>query len=73
MHKRASRKREALLSKGHKYDFKTSVLENLNDIVFFTQKPDDGEYIQILGLVNKAKANIQVDKRNNMSRLEQFV
>ena len=45
---------EALLSKGHKYDFKTSVLENLNDIVFFTQKPDDGEYIQILGLV-KAK------------------
>ena len=45
---------EVLLSKGHKYDFKTSVLENLNNIVFFSQKPDDGEYIQILGLV-KAK------------------
>lgn len=45
---------EALLSKGHKYDLKTSVLENLDNIVFFQDKPLDGVYVQILGLV---KAN----------------
>ena len=42
---------EVRLSKGHKYDFKTSVFENLSNIVFFDDKPADGhEYVQILGL-----------------------
>lgn len=42
---------EGLLSKGHKYDFKTSVLENLDNAIFFSKKPNDGDYVQILGLV----------------------
>lgn len=44
---------EALLSKGHKYDLKTSVLKNLDNIVFFQDKPLGGEYVQILGLVKE--------------------
>ena len=41
---------EKLLSKGHKYDLKTSVLSKLDGIVFFA---DDvaGDYASILGLV----------------------
>lgn len=46
---------EKLLSKGHKYDFKTSVLSALNNIVFFDDKPDDEEYVQILGLINSTR------------------
>lgn len=43
---------EALLSKGHKYDFKTSVLEKLDGIVFFSEKPsDEASYVQIIGLI----------------------
>lgn len=39
-----------LLSKGHRYDLKSNVLEKLYNIVFFDQKPADGdEYIQIYG------------------------
>lgn len=46
---------EEKLSKGHKYDFKTSVLEKLDGSVFFSKCPTDGgEYVQIVGLV---KAN----------------
>jgi superfamily II DNA or RNA helicase len=37
-------------SKGHKYDVGTSVLEMLHEILFFNDKPNDGnEYIQVLG------------------------
>lgn len=69
---------EALLSKGHKYDFKTSVLENLNDIIFFTQKPKDGEYIQILGLVKGKRIYKWIKKEyvqapNNLSAYKVFV
>lgn len=46
---------ENMLSKGHKYDFKTSVLSTLNNIAFFDDKPDSGEYVQILGLVNSKR------------------
>ncbi len=43
---------ESKLSKGHKYDLKTSVLSALDDITFFKDKPNDGtEYIEILGLI----------------------
>lgn len=46
---------EKMLSKGHKYDFKTSVLSTLDNIVFFDDRPDDGEYVQILGLINSKR------------------
>lgn len=37
-------------SKGHKYDVGTSVLESLHEILFFIDKPNDGnEYVQVLG------------------------
>ena len=42
---------EALLSDGHKYDLKTSVLENLDGIAFEKNNPMDADYVQILGLV----------------------
>ena len=45
---------ESMLSKGHKYDFKSNVLEKLDNIVFFEDKPLDSEereYVKILGLV----------------------
>ena len=45
---------ESMLSKGHKYDFKSNVLEKLDNIVFFEDKPldsEDREYVKILGLV----------------------
>ena len=42
---------ESLLSKGHKYDFKSNVLSKLDGLIFFAEKPSDGtEYIKILGL-----------------------
>lgn len=42
---------ETLLSKGHKYDFKSNVLSKLDELIFFAEKPlDENEYIEILGL-----------------------
>lgn len=42
---------KTLLSKGHLYDLKSSVISKLNNIVFFDAPPADGhEYICILGL-----------------------
>ena len=42
---------KSLLSKGHKYDFKSNVLSKLDNIVFFSEMPKDGSsYIKILGL-----------------------
>ena len=69
---------EALLSKGHKYDFKTSVLENLDNIVFFTQEPKDGEYVQILGLVKGKRIYKWIKKQyvqapNNLTAYKVFV
>ena len=62
---------EALLSKGHKYDLKTSVLENLDNIVFFQDKPLDGEYVQILGLV-KANRTFKWIKREYIRAPKNF-
>lgn len=42
---------EGLLSKGHKYDLKTSVLKNLDGVVFFIDKPRE-DYVQIFGLID---------------------
>lgn len=41
---------EAKLSRGHKYDFKTSVLANLDGVVFHKEKNGDDD-IKILGLI----------------------
>lgn len=42
---------EECLSKGHKFDLKSSVFDKLSDIAFFDKKPKDGhKYVQILGL-----------------------
>ena len=39
-----------LLSKNHDYDLKTNVLDNLNNVVFFDEMPDDEDnYIRIFG------------------------
>ena len=62
---------EALLSKGHKYDLKTSVLENLDNIVFFQDKPLDGVYVQILGLV-KANRTFKWIKREYIRAPKNF-
>lgn len=41
---------QKLLSKGHRYDLKSNVLEKLYNIVFFDKKPvDENEYVQIYG------------------------
>ena len=40
-----------ILSKGHKYDLKSNVLETLGKIVFFEKEPSyNGEFIQIFGV-----------------------
>lgn len=42
-----------ILSKGHDFDITSNIFEKLNDIVFFENKPLDGdEYIQIYGRFN---------------------
>lgn len=44
------------LSKGHMYDLKTNVFDNLDDI-FLDTKPNDGhDYIQIYGLAQKKRS-----------------
>ena len=54
---------EALLSKGHKYDFKTSILDKLDGKIFFQKVPDDGkEYVGIVGLVKGSRATKYIRK-----------
>ena len=44
---------EFLLSSGHKYDFKSNVLSNLDSLIFFAEKPSESsDYIKILGLAD---------------------
>lgn len=63
---------EAMLSKNHKYDFKTNVLEKLDNIVFFDNKPQDREeYIHIAGLVN-AKRVVKWIKRKYIKEARNF-
>lgn len=48
---------EEKMSVGHKYDVTTNVLDKLKDIVFFEEKPNDGqEYVRIIGLENTKRA-----------------
>lgn len=54
---------ESLLSKGHKYDFKSNVLSKLDNIVFFSEMPKDGSsYIKILGLDGSKRAEKWIRK-----------
>ena len=63
---------EKMLSKGHKYDFKTNVFEKLDGIVFFDCKPqDDEEYVKIVGLV-KGKRVIKWIRRCYIKEAENF-
>lgn len=52
-----------LISKGHNYDLTSNILDKLNNIVFFTEKPNDSnEYIRILGLLNKKREYMWIRK-----------
>ena len=72
-------KNHGLLSKGHDYDLKTNVLDNLNDIVFFDSCPDDGDdYIRIFGR-GKAERAFKyisaryIEKHPNLDKWKVFV
>lgn len=54
---------ESYLSKGHKYDLKTSVLKNLGDLVFFKEQPENGVYIEILGLIDGSRVSRWIKKK----------
>lgn len=52
---------EGMLSKGHKYDLKSNVLEKLEGIVFFSKMPSDGyEYAQIVGVLRNKRARMWI-------------
>lgn len=60
-----------LMSKGHAYDLKSNVLERLSGI-FHEHKPEDGrEYVKILGLVEKKRAERHV-RRDYVNQPENF-
>lgn len=53
-----------LLSKGHDYDLKTNVLDNLDNVVFFDSKPDDkDDYIQVFGRGRAGRAYKYISAR----------
>lgn len=63
---------ESLLSKGHRYDMKSSVLSKLDDIVFFENKPDDGnEYVRIFGVIKNKRVTRWI-KRSYINAPENF-
>lgn len=63
---------QAMLSKGHKYDFKSNVLTKLDGIIFFEQIPHEGiEYVRIMGLVN-GKRTFRWIKRCYLKEPENF-
>ena len=54
---------ENMLSKGHKFDLKTSVLENLGGLAFFDSKPTDNrEYVRIYGLIKGVRVTRWIRK-----------
>ena len=46
---------EELLSKGHKYDFKSNVLEKLDGIVFFDSKIENYSCAKIIGVIKNTR------------------
>lgn len=48
---------EEKMSAGHKFDVTTNVLDKLKDLVFYEEKPNDGQdYVRIIGLENGKRA-----------------
>ena len=72
-------KDHGLLSKGHDYDLKTNVLDNLNDVVFFDSCPeDDDDYIRIFGRGKAGRAykyisSRYIEKHPNLDKWKVFV
>ena len=61
------------LSKGHPYDVSTNIFERLPQ-VFFSEKPNDGDYIGILGRENNSRIikYIRTDFVNEPANLRQW-
>lgn len=53
---------KSLLSKGHKYDLKTSVLKALDGVAFFDAPKPDDEYVKIIGLVDQKRSEKWIKK-----------
>lgn len=55
---------ENIQSKGHKKDVGSGAFRILNNIIFFSDKPNDNrEYVQVLGLLKTKRVYYWVDKR----------
>ena len=55
---------EDIQSKGHKFDIGSGAFKILKDILFFEDKPQDGErYTKFLGLSNLKRAYFWIDKK----------
>lgn len=64
---------EKIQSKGHKTDVGSGALNILKNILFFEEKPQDGnEYVQVFGLANGNKRSIQWIRKDYLSQPENF-
>lgn len=63
-----------ILAKGHDYDLTTNIFDKLENIVFFSDKPnDDYEYIQIMGRKSNSRVcmfikNEYIEKHDNLTK-----
>lgn len=48
---------------GESFDLRTNIIDKLINVLFFENRPSDGDYVQILGLLNKKRAYVWVDRR----------
>ena len=56
---------EKIQSKGHKKDIGSKAFEILDNIIFFSEKPEqEGDYVQILGTLNKKRVYYWAEKRH---------
>ncbi len=65
----------AMLSRGHRYDLKSNVLEKLTNIVFNCEKPNDGnQYAEIIGRISNKRATryINVDYLKTPDNFKKF-
>ena len=55
---------EEMISKGHKYDVGSGIFSKLENIIFFVDKPDDGdEYVQFLGRMNNQRTYMWMKRK----------
>lgn len=53
-----------LISKGHDYDLVTNIFESLNNIVFFSERPDNtNTYIRIIGRMKNERTYMWIQKK----------